>query len=151
MLRTYNLTNVNYRFLEIYFVRRVTGSSVWQSSFPHYYGINTENSEWLVHSYGYLDTATYFYDILVIILRRSISLSPSSQSLAPSSDSFVNPDEDNSICCYLALHSRHCVRHLGICIPICVKLIQLMSGVITHNSVIKRSRCINKWLSYSQL
>ena len=150
------MTNVNYRFLEIYFVRRVTGSSVWQSSFPHYYGTNTENSELLVRSYGYLDTAMYFYDSLVIMLlrpikRRLISLSPSSESLAPSSDSFVNPDEDNSICCYLALHSRHFVRHLGICNPICVKLIQLMSGAITHNSVIKRSLRINKWLSYSQL
>ena len=36
MLSTYNMTNVNYIFLKIYFVRRVTGSSVWQSSFSHY-------------------------------------------------------------------------------------------------------------------
>ena len=120
MLSTYNLTNVNYRFLEIYFVRRVTGSSVWQSSFPHHYGTNTENSELLVRSYGYLDTATYFYDSLIIMMRRPIkrrliSRSPSSESLARSSDSFVNPDEDNLICCYLALHSRHFIRHLGIC------------------------------------
>ena len=50
----------------------VTGSAVWQSSFPHYYGTNTENSELLVHSYGYLDRATYFYDSLVIMLCRPI-------------------------------------------------------------------------------
>ena len=36
----------------------------------------------------------------------------------------------------LVFHSHPFVRHLGICNPICVKLIQLMSGVITHNSVI---------------
>ena len=152
MLSTYNMTDVNYRFLKIYFVRRVTGSSVWQSNFSHYYGTNTENSELLVHNYGYLDTATYSYDSLVIILRRPIKrrlifLSQSSESLAPSSDSFVNP----SICCYLALHSGHFVRHLGNCNLICVKLLQLMCAVITHNSVKKRSLCINKWLSYSQL
>ena len=134
------MTDVNYRFLKIYFVRRVTGISVWQSSFPHYYGTNTENSELLVHSYEYLDTATYFYNSLVIILhqpikRRLISLSPSSESLAPSSDSVVNP----SIYCYLALHSRHFVRHLSICNPICVKLLQLMCAVITHNSAKKWS------------
>ena len=133
MCSTNNMTDVNYRFLKIYFVCRVTGSSVWQSSFPHYYGTNTENSELLVHS-----TFMYFYDSLVIILRRLIkrrliSLSPSSESLAPSSDSFVNP----LICCYLALHSRHFVRHLGICNPICVKLLQLMCAVITHNSAKK--------------
>ena len=141
------MTDVNYRFLKIHFVCRVTGSSVWQSSFPHYYGTNTENSELLVHI-----TFTYFYDSLVLILRRPIkrrliSLSPSSESLAPSSDSFVNP----SIGCYLALHSRHFVRHLGICNPICVKLLELMCAVITHNSAKKRSLCINKWMSYSQL
>ena len=92
------LTADNYRFLKIYFVCRVTGSSVSQSSFPHNYDTNTENSEMIVHS-----TFTYFYDSLVIILRRPIkrrliSLSPSSESLTPSSDFFVNP----SICCYLA-------------------------------------------------
>ena len=43
------------------------------------------------------------------------------------------------------------VRHLGICTQICVKLLQLMYAVITHNSVKKRSICINKWLSYRQL
>ena len=127
------MTDFNYRFLKIYFICRVTGSSVWQSSFPHYYGTTTENSELLVHS-----NFTYFYDSLVIILRRPlkrrlISLSPSSESHAPCSDSFVNP----SICCYLALHSRHFVRHLGICNPICVKLLQLKCAVITHNSAKK--------------
>ena len=146
------MTDVNYIFLEIYFVRRITGSSVWQSSFPHYYGTSTENSELLVHSYGNLDTTTYFYDSLVIMLRRPIkrriiSLSPSSESLAPSNDSFVNP----SICCYLAWNSRHFVRHLGICNLICIKLLQLMCAVITHNLVKNGSLCINKWLNYIQL
>ena len=49
------------------------------------------------------------------------------------------------------LHGRNFVRHLGICHPNCVKLLQLMSVVITHNLVEKRSLYINKWLSYSQL
>ena len=92
------------------------------------------------------------YDSLVIMLRRPIkcrliSLSPYSESLAPSSDSFVNP----SICCYLALHSHHFGRHLAICNWIYIKLLKLMCPVITHNSVKKRSLCINKWLSDSQL
>ena len=40
------------------------------------------------------------------------------------------------------------VRHL----EICVNLLQLMPGVITHNNAVKkRSIYINKWLSYSQL
>ena len=39
----------------------------------------------------------------------------------------------------IVIHSRHFVRHLGICNPICIKLLQLMSGVITHNSVKKGS------------
>ena len=30
-------------------------------------------------------------------------------------------------------HGRHFVRHLGICNPICVKLLQAMSGVIPRN------------------
>ena len=30
-------------------------------------------------------------------------------------------------------HGRHFVRHLGICNPICVKLLQVMSGVIPSN------------------
>ena len=143
------MTDVYYRFLKIYFVRRVTGSSVWQSSFPHHYGTNTENSELLVHGYGYLDKATYFYDNLVIMLRRPIkrrliSLSPSSESLVPSSDSFVN----SSICCYLALHSRHLVRHLGICNPICVKLLQLICAVIMHNSAYNEIYVlINGWVT----
>ena len=47
----------------------------------------------------------------------------------------------------LVFEGRHIVRHLGIC----VKLLQLTSGVITHNSVKKRSLYINKWLRYSQL
>ena len=51
----------------------------------------------------------------------------------------------------MPLHGRHFVRHLGICNPICIKLLQLMTGVITHNSVKKRSLYINKRLSYSQL
>ena len=155
-LSTYNMTNVNYRFQKIYFVRRVTGRSVCQSSFPHYYGTNNENSELLVCTYGYLDTVTYFYDSRVIMLRRSIkrrliSVSPSSESLAPSSDYFVSPRKTIRYAVTLLLHSRHFVRHLEICNPICVKRIHLMSGVITQNSVIKRSLCINKWMSFSQL
>ena len=42
-------------------------------------------------------------------------------------------------------HGRHFVFHLGICNLICVKLIQLMCGVITHNSVEKKDEVsINK-------
>ena len=33
----------------------------------------------------------------------------------------------------LEFHGRHFVRHLGICNPICVKLLQVMSGVIPRN------------------
>ena len=51
----------------------------------------------------------------------------------------------------IAFHGRHFIRHLGICNPICVKFLQLMFGVIAHNSVKKRSPYINEWLSYSQL
>ena len=51
----------------------------------------------------------------------------------------------------IVFYGRHFVRHLGICYRICVKLLQLMCAVITHNSVKKRSLYINKWLSYSQL
>ena len=47
----------------------------------------------------------------------------------------------------IVFHSRHVVRHLEICKHICVNLLQLMSGVITHSSVNKRSLYINKWLS----
>ena len=34
-----------------------------------------------------------------------------------------------------SIGGRHFVCHLGICNPICVKLLQLMCGVIMHNSV----------------
>ena len=51
----------------------------------------------------------------------------------------------------IVFHGLHFVRHLGICNRICVKLLQLMCAVITHNSVKKRSISVNKWLSYSQL
>ena len=33
----------------------------------------------------------------------------------------------------IVFHGRHFVRHLGICNPICVKLLQAMSGVIPRN------------------
>ena len=51
--------------------------------------------------------------------------------------------------CIVWLFLCHFVRHLGICNPIYIKLLQLMCTVITHNSVKKRSLYINKWLSYS--
>ena len=35
----------------------------------------------------------------------------------------------------IVFHVHHFVRHLGICHPICIKLVQLMFGVITQNSV----------------
>ena len=46
-------------------------------------------------------------------------------------------------------HSRHFVRHLGICYRICVKLIQLMCSVITHNIQWKTevSILINGWVT----
>ena len=46
------------------------------------------------------------------------------------------------------LHGRHFVRHLGICNPICIKLLQLMWSVITNNSVKKNevSILINGWV-----
>ena len=44
-------------------------------------------------------------------------------------------DELQSI---IVFHGRHFVRHLGICNPICVKLLQIMSGVIPHNLKEKR-------------
>ena len=44
----------------------------------------------------------------------------------------------------IVFHSRHFVRHLGICYRIYIKLLQLMFGVITHNSVKKQSLYINK-------
>ena len=48
----------------------------------------------------------------------------------------------------IAFHSRHFVRHLVICKRIGVNLLQLMSGVITHNSVKKNevSILINGWV-----
>ena len=33
----------------------------------------------------------------------------------------------------IVFHSSHFVRHLGICNPICVKQLQIMSGVISRN------------------
>ena len=51
----------------------------------------------------------------------------------------------------VVFNGRHFVRHLGICNPIYVNLLPLMCGVITHNSVKKRSLYINKWPSYKQL
>ena len=33
----------------------------------------------------------------------------------------------------IVFHGRHFVRHLGICNPICVKLLRVMSGVIPRN------------------
>ena len=51
----------------------------------------------------------------------------------------------------IVFNSRHFVYHLGIRKGICVNLLQLMSGVITHNSVKKRSLHINKFLSYGEI
>ena len=51
----------------------------------------------------------------------------------------------------IVFHSRHSVRHLGICYRICVKLLQLMCAVITHNSVKQRSFHINKRMSYGKI
>ena len=33
----------------------------------------------------------------------------------------------------IVFHGRHFVRHLGICDPICVKFLRVMSGVIPSN------------------
>ena len=42
----------------------------------------------------------------------------------------------------IVFYGRHLVRNLGICNRICVKLLQLMCAVITHNSVTKtKSLC----------
>ena len=38
----------------------------------------------------------------------------------------------------IVFHDRHFVRHLGIYNPICVKLLQVMSGVIPRNLKEKR-------------
>ena len=51
----------------------------------------------------------------------------------------------------IVFHGRHFVRHLEICNPIRVKLLQLMCDVITHNPMKKNEVYIIKWLSYSQL
>ena len=40
----------------------------------------------------------------------------------------------------IVFHGRHFVRHLGICNPICVTLLQVMSGVIPSN--LKEKRCL---------
>ena len=37
----------------------------------------------------------------------------------------------------VVFHGRHFVRLLEICNRICIKLLELMSGIITHNSVKK--------------
>ena len=42
----------------------------------------------------------------------------------------------------IVFHDRHFVRHLGICNPICVKLLQVMSGVIPSNSKEKGRLCL---------
>ena len=48
--------------------------------------------------------------------------------------------------CIVPLLLCHFVHHLGICNPICIKLLQLMCAVITHKSVKKKiSLHINKW------
>ena len=48
----------------------------------------------------------------------------------------------------IVFHSRHFVRHLGIYKRICANLLQLMSGVITHNSVKNEvSILISGWVS----
>ena len=38
----------------------------------------------------------------------------------------------------IVFHGRHFIRHLGICNPICVKLLQVMSGDIASNLKEKR-------------
>ena len=38
----------------------------------------------------------------------------------------------------IAFYGRHCVRHLGICNQICVKLLQVMSGINPSNLKEKR-------------
>ena len=54
---------------------------------------------------------------------------------------------NGNICAWeiaIPLHGRHFVCHLGICNPICIILLQLMSGVTTHNSVKKNEVSILK-------
>ena len=48
----------------------------------------------------------------------------------------------------IVFHGRYFARHLGICNPICATLLQLMSFVITHNSMKKEvSILINCWVT----
>ena len=49
----------------------------------------------------------------------------------------------------IVFHGSHFDRHLGICYRICVKLLQLMCAVITHNSGKKNevSILINDWVT----
>ena len=82
----------------------------------------------------------------ISIKRHLISLSPSSESLVPS----IFPLLTRRMLLPCRAQPPFC-PHLGICNRICVKLLQLMCAVITHNSAKKLSLCINKWLSYSQL
>ena len=42
----------------------------------------------------------------------------------------------------IVFHGRHFVRHLGICNPICVKLFQVMSGVIP--SILKKTTSLSQ-------
>ena len=51
----------------------------------------------------------------------------------------------------LVLRSRHFVRHLGICNPICVKLYNWRAVSLCTIQCKTRSLYINKWLSYGQL
>ena len=50
----------------------------------------------------------------------------------------------------IVYRGRHFVCQLGICNPICVKLLRVMCSVIMHNSVKKNEVYINKMLSFSQ-
>ena len=93
----------------------------------------------------HLANIEYFLSLVLFRLR-----STSAATLGISCN--TNAHALNSIeFCIVWLFLWHFVRHLWICYPICVNLLQLMCAVITHNSVKKRSIYINKWLSYSQL
>ena len=93
------------------------------------------------------------HDSLVILLRRPIkrrliSLSPFSESIATSRDSFVNLTKTIwyavTLLCTAAILSA--ILEL-ICNQICVKLLQLMCAVITHNSWKNEvSVLINGWV-----
>ena len=52
--------------------------------------------------------------------------------------------------CIVWLFLCHFVHHLGICNPICVKLLQLMCAVITHNSAKKWSLYVNPLTAISR-